>query len=377
VIVVDPRLHEAERVASLLGAEVPDDLTEAVRHCTVLVADEWTPELAPHVATARAVGAQVTCLAELVLRRAAVPVVGVTGTAGKTTACHRLAALLDAAGRPYAMARTARAANAWPDADLYEVAPRLRPPAVIIAELTSTHLVWMATSPQVAVVTCLWPDHAELHGSVGAYVAAKRRIVEFQRPDDVALLGPGVPFTGPGRTVRFTGDPADAAAAELGVPVAEVPDPVLPHRFRDVPGPPGIRVVDDSMAATPRKAVRGVERLAGELGGIARVVLLAGGEDPGVHRALEEELALREACAAVRGARVIAFGAAAPRLLAELPDARRADDLEAAMAAAAELARPGDAILLAPMFPLPMAARERFSSRWTSVSGSSSGSPAA
>jgi len=130
VIVVDPRLHEAERVASLLGAEVPDDLTEAVRHCTVLVADEWTPELAPHVATARAVGAQVTCLAELVLRRAAVPVVGVTGTAGKTTACHRLAALLDAAGRPYAMARTARAANAWPDADLYEVAPRLRPPAV-------------------------------------------------------------------------------------------------------------------------------------------------------------------------------------------------------------------------------------------------------
>ena len=65
-------------------------------------------------------GRRVTCLAELVLRRAAVPVVGVTGTAGKTTACHRLAALLEAAGRPYAMARTARAANAWPDADLYE-----------------------------------------------------------------------------------------------------------------------------------------------------------------------------------------------------------------------------------------------------------------
>ena len=103
MIVVDPRLHEAERVAALLGAELPDDLDAAARRCTVLVVDEWTPEHAPHVLAARAAGARVTCLAELVLRRAAVPVVGVTGTAGKTTACHRLAALLEAAGRPYAM----------------------------------------------------------------------------------------------------------------------------------------------------------------------------------------------------------------------------------------------------------------------------------
>jgi UDP-N-acetylmuramoylalanine--D-glutamate ligase len=367
VIVVDPRLHEAERVAMLLGAELPADLDQAARRCTVLVVDEWTPEHAPHVAAARAAGAEVTCLAELVLRRAAVPVVGITGTAGKTTACHRLAALLEAAGRPYAMARTARAANAWPDADLYELAPQLRPPSVLIAELTSTHLVWMATSPQIAVVTCLWPDHAELHGSVDAYVAAKRRIVAFQGADDVALLGPGVPFAGPGRTVRFAGDAADAVAAELGVPVVPVPDPALPHRFRDVGGPSGVRAVDDSMAATPRKAASGAARLATELGGLDRLVLLLGGDDPGVHRAAEEERALRAACAGVRGARVVAFGPAAARIAAELPDARVVADLEAAIAAAEALARPGDGILLAPMFPLTMGERERFSSRWASA----------
>ena len=98
MIVVDPRLHEAERVAALLGAELPDDLVAAAARCSVLVVDEWTPEGAPHVLAARAAGAEVTCLAELVLRRSAVPVVGITGTAGKTTACHRLAAMLDAAG---------------------------------------------------------------------------------------------------------------------------------------------------------------------------------------------------------------------------------------------------------------------------------------
>jgi UDP-N-acetylmuramoylalanine--D-glutamate ligase len=370
VIIVDPRLHEAERVAALLGAVLPDDLEAAARRCSMLVVDEWTPEHAPHVRAARAAGAQVTCLAELVLRRAAVPVVGITGTAGKTTACHRLAALLDAAGRPYAMARTARAGNAWPDTALYELAPRLEPPAVLVAELTSTHLIWMSTSPQVAVVTCLWPDHVELHGSLPAYVAAKRRIVEFQGPDDVALLGPGVPFAGPGRTVRFEGDPAAAVAAELGLPVVELPEPVLPFRYRPLAGPPGVRVIDDGMAATPRKAAHGLARLAAELGGVEWVVLLAGGGDPGVHRAAEEEMALREACAAAAGARVIAFGAAAARIAKELPGARVVPDLDAAIAAAEELARPGDGILLAPMFPLTMPERERLSSRWRSAARS-------
>ncbi len=364
MIVVDPRLHEAERVAALLGAELPADLVAAAGRCAVLVVDEWTPEDAPQVLAARAGGARVTCLAELVLQRSAVPVVGITGTAGKTTACHRLAAMLDAAGRPYAMGRTARAANAWPDADLYQRAPLLEPPAIVIAELTSTHLTWMSTSPAIAVVTCLWPDHAELHGSVRAYLAAKRRIVAFQARDDLALLGPGVPFEGPGRTVRFEGDPAAAVAAALGLGDVVAPDPVLPHRFRDVGGPPGIRVVDDGMAATPAKAAFGVARLARELGSLDRVVLLAGGLDNGVHRAAEEERALVRACAAVRGARVVAFGDAAPRIAALLPGATTVTDLDAAVAAGLALARPGDGLLLAPMFPLAMADRERFSCRW-------------
>ncbi len=364
MIVVDPRLHEAERVAALLGAELPDDLVAAAARCSVLVVDEWTPEGAPHVLAARAAGAEVTCLAELVLQRSAVPVVGITGTAGKTTACHRLAAMLDAAERPYAMGRTARAANAWPDADLYERAPLLEPPAVLIAELTSTHLAWMSTSPEIAVVTCLWPDHAELHGSVEAYVAAKRRIVAFQGPDDLALLGPGVPFLGPGRTVHFEGDPAAAVAYELGMGDVGIPDPVLPHRFCELAGPAGIRVVDDGMAATPAKAAFGVARLARELGSLERVVLLAGGLDDGVHRAAEEERALVRACDDVRGARVVAFGDAAPRIAALLPDATVVADLDAAVAAGLALARPGDGLLLAPMFPLAMADRERFSSRW-------------
>ena len=153
-------------------------------------------------------------------------------------------------------------------------------------------------------------------------------------------------------------------AYELGLGDVDVPDPVLPHRFCELAGPPGIRVVDDAMAATPAKAAFGVARLARELGSVGRVVLLAGGLDAGVHRALEEERALVRACGEVRGARVVAFGEAAPRIVAELPDATVVADLEAAIAAGLELARAGRRA----------AAGARCSrSRWPTASGSGAG----
>ena len=154
-----------------------------------------------------------------------------------------------------------------------------------------------------------------------AYVAAKRRIVAFQGADDLALLGPGVPFTGPAapcasRAIRPPRWPTSSdrrrgrARSRAAAPVPRLA------------GPPGIRVVDDSMAATPAKAAFGVARLARELGSIERVVLLAGRprrrRAPRAGGGAGAGAGLR---ARSRGARVVAFGEAAPRIVAELPDA--------------------------------------------------------
>ena len=76
--------------------------------------DVWTPEIAPRVALLRERGTVVRCLADLVLERAAVPTVGVTGTAGKTTTTAFLAYLLRSAGVTVHTSTTARAANLWP-----------------------------------------------------------------------------------------------------------------------------------------------------------------------------------------------------------------------------------------------------------------------
>ena len=239
----------------------------------------------------------------------------------------------------------------------------------MLCELTSTHLCYMEHSPQVAVVTCLWPDHVELHGSVERYVAAKARILAAQQPGDLALLGPGCdPLVGIGaaRQLRFEGDPAEAVARALGIDTAAIAagcaaDLALPHRFHELGARDGVRVIDDGMAATPAKSTAALRRLAGE-----RVVLLAGGHDQaGVHRAGAEVAMLDAACQAAAACRaVVVFGSAAERLRGRIPGAVVATDLEAAIDAGVRLAKVGDVLLLAPMFPLTMEERQSFATRF-------------
>ena len=67
--------------------------------------DVWTPEVAPRVALLRESGCVLRCLGDLVLERAAVPTIGVTGTAGKTTTAAFLTFLLRRPGSPCMRAR--------------------------------------------------------------------------------------------------------------------------------------------------------------------------------------------------------------------------------------------------------------------------------
>ena len=144
--------------------------------------DVRTPEVAPRVALLRESGCVVRCLADLVLERASVPTIGVTGTTGKTTTAAFLAYLLRGAGATVHTS-TAEAAGLSATAEL------VPPPTdgALLMELPSSHLCFTNRSPNVAVITCFRPEHLELHGSLERYRAAKEAIVRGQRPEDVVV----------------------------------------------------------------------------------------------------------------------------------------------------------------------------------------------
>jgi UDP-N-acetylmuramoylalanine--D-glutamate ligase len=367
--------------------------------------DVWTPEVAPRVGLLRESGCVVRCLADLVLERSPVPTVGVTGTAGKTTTTAFLAYLLRSAGATVHTSTTARAGNLWPTAEL------LPPPedGVVLLELTSSHLCFTTRSPTIAVITCFWPDHLELHGSLERYRAAKEAIVRHQRPGDVVVANEddadaaAIASLSPGRRFGFSaarevevgafvrgremvlreaagersfrlpprldaprlqallGAAATALAVGAEPPTLRAPDPP-PHRAVRVGRLGRTELIDDGMAATPSKTASALHALPD-----ASVVLVAGGElESGgrpVHASREERALLQEACAeARRVARlVVLFGPAAARLTRQF-DRRstlRAATLDEAIALASAHAEGAEVLVVSPMFPLRLADRER------------------
>lgn len=347
---------------------------------------------------------------DLLLRFSPVPVLGVTGTAGKSTTARLAEAMLRASGVEVLTADDAPADNAWPTARLLERVLAARPPAWCVAELTSNHLALCTTSPHIACVTNLWPDHADQHGGLAAYVAAKRRIVAFQGADDwvvaladdegaaelvagaaaraapVTLRGPaGDPGGGveSGRlVVRLDGEahdlgpaaslpaaPAAAAgllAATCALLAGATPSAIertlagwhgLALRRERIGEVAGSAVIRDALAATPAKAAAGLA-----LHDDASVVLIAGGSDDlggGPLAATPEEGALLERAAAEAARACVhacLFGPAAARLAPAFAAAGVASvTAHATLAGAARDARahaaPGRTLLFAPFFP--------------------------
>lgn len=372
----------------------------------VLIVDCWTAETSPLVRRHRAAGAVISSIGELLLARWNGRTLGVTGSGGKTTATRLIGAMLAASGVDATISDDARAANAWPTASLLD---RLPGAGWLLLELTSTHLAYMSSSPDVAVITGFWPDHDELHGSLERYRAAKTAIVRHHGADGVCVVNADDPGTrsfadvAPG--VVLHAGTAGPASAGIGVeggsvvarldgsvttvcPLASVAfsgpvlgvalsaavaalvcgadagavarvlatPPVLAHRGSRVGTIDGVEVVDASAATTPRK-------LVGALAGfdVTRLVVIVGGEVavggiPVVassQEVAELDLAL-DRLRTCRGA--VAFGAAAARCEGVLGVATLADACQAARATAA----PGDTIVLAPMFPLDMESRRAF-----------------
>jgi UDP-N-acetylmuramoyl-L-alanyl-D-glutamate--2,6-diaminopimelate ligase len=109
-------------------------------------------------------------------------VAGVTGTAGKTTVTHLLAAVLSAAGRPCGVIGTLSGARTTPEATELQALlaeHRRRGDAAVAIEVSSHGLDQgrvAATRFAVAVFTNLSPEHLDYHGTMEAYFAAKSRL---------------------------------------------------------------------------------------------------------------------------------------------------------------------------------------------------------
>src|SRR5256712_10849654 len=196
VTITDPKPKEelTEGLARLEGGDVKlvlgpssDDIALAEPDFVSVI-----PGIRPRSPTIlRALQRKVPVMTEMALffRLCPAPIVGVTGTKGKTTTTTLIDRVLSLGRR-----RVIVGGNIGTGAPLHLV-DSLTPEDIVVLELSSFQLETLGHSPHVAVVTNVLEDHLDHHGTRDAYISAKRDIVASQGARDIAGLNLDDPAT--------------------------------------------------------------------------------------------------------------------------------------------------------------------------------------
>jgi UDP-N-acetylmuramoylalanine--D-glutamate ligase len=384
----------------------------------LVVLSPGVPPEQPAIEVARARGVPVIAEIELASRWLKGRVIAITGTKGKSTTTTLTGKILERAGFDVTVGGNI-------GAPLSAQVDRSTPSTLHVVETSSFQLEGIVNfRPWIAVLLNVSPDHLDRHPNVEAYVAAKARIFENQRPDDWAVVNADDPIVlglarqARARLRRFAPhtelesgtviesgwivdrrneerDPlvplsaihllgphlvADVMAAATvgaiaGAPAKAMTEAVdtfrgLEHAMELVAESGAVRFVNDSKATNVEAALRSIESFD------AGLVPIIGGRFKGGDLGL-----LREPLKA-RAKAVVAIGEARPLVkhaLAEAVPVHEAGTIEEAVGMAFELARPAGVVLLAPacasfdMFRDYAERGQKFKDAVRKITGSTSG----
>lgn len=348
----------AEGIEVVLGGHEGAGVAEA----DLVVVSPGVPPIR-EIAEAEAKGIPIWGEVELAVRLLAkpAPVIAIGGTNGKSTVTSLVGALLERAGkRVFTGGNLGEPLAAHAD-ETFDV---------VVLEVSSFQMERVDTfRPKVSVLLNVTPDHLDRYPSMQAYADAKGNAFVRQTPDDLAVVpagddvclaqakrgkariltfGPGqvpYPMALAGKHNELNVAAALAAVSPWSIDgrvVAEVLATFrgLPHRMVRVRERNGVTFYDDSKGTNVGASVTAVRGIKED-----KCVLVAGGKDKGgSYEPLV--LALRE-----RGRAVVLIGEATEIIAKAIGDAvpmKRASSMDDAVRIAAELARPGDAVLLSP-----------------------------
>lgn len=266
-------------------------------------------------------GVRITCETDLFFQWCPAPVIGITGSAGKTTTTTLVGEALKRDGSHPVFVGGNIGYPLLPELE------RMTPESWVVMELSSFQLELVDHSPHGAAVLNLSPNHLDVHGSFEEYRASKQRILRYQEPHDWVVVPHGPGWVDPmlaghrGRKVFFSlsddiphgaffaegtvwwrggngqkavvradeilvpGDhnisnvlAATAIVASAGGDLAALTDVLrtfrgVPHRLEIVGIKSGVTYINDSIATAPDRTLAAVRAIK------QPVLLIAGGYD--------------------------------------------------------------------------------------------------
>jgi UDP-N-acetylmuramoylalanine--D-glutamate ligase len=377
----DPRLHEhfalPEALLQNLFAEVD-----------IVIKNPGITWHHPLLLLAQESGAEVIMDSTLFMALCPAPVIGVTGSKGKTTTASLVAHILETAGHQVVRVGISQTG-------VLSELPKVTKESVVVFELSSwrlSGLAGIAKSPKISIITNLYPDHLNYYGTMEEYARDKKYSTDFQSTKDTLVVSGKNEWTkfftdGTKAAVKMFGsDTSDAWQTEQALVLAEADgdcevlqkkqsflkgehffDNILaaslatrafgvslevitkalqtfrgvPHRFELVREIGGVQYINDTAATIPSATLASVQAVS------TPVILLAGGSDKGLPLA-----ALLEAMSRAKKTFLFA-GNGTDKILAELPESEQGKvvvvhSMEEAVERSWDTALPGETVLLAP-----------------------------
>lgn len=346
----------------------------------------------PAFEAAVAKGAKVTSEMEVFFDVCPCKKIAVTGSDGKTTTTTIIAKLMEKAG--YTVHLGGNIGH-----PLLAETFDMKPEDVAVLELSSFQLMRMTTSPEIAVVTNVAPNHLDIHKGMEEYVASKKNVFLHQHPGDKVVLNHDNEITyafaaeAPGHVTLFSRQNSmdEGVVIENDTicvkkngdsrPVLPIRDILLPgvhnienymaaigavdglvkdevirefaksfggveHRIELVRELHGVKYYNDSIGSSPSRTIAGLRAFK------QKVILIAGGYDKHIpYDVLGPDLVAHVKAMVLTGATAPKIRTAAEQ--AEGYDPRKLpiydiDDFEEAIKKAQTLAQPGDVVILSP-----------------------------
>jgi len=174
------RLKRFKNVKFILGKHRLED----IRWADIIVRNPRVRPSSPEMRLATRLGKRVESDVSLFMARCPCPIVGITGTRGKSTTTALVGEMLKRSGK-----------RVWIGGNIL-VSPltflnKVRKGDIVVLELSSWLLETtgnLGLSPHVAVVTNIMRDHLNSYEGMDDYVEAKAQIFRHQRPDDIVIL---------------------------------------------------------------------------------------------------------------------------------------------------------------------------------------------
>ena len=338
-------------------------------------------------------GAILTSEIEMVLRLAPCKIIGVTGTEGKTTTTSLIYEICKKAGYNCFLGGNI-------GKPIFTKINQMKPEDIVILELSSFQLMGMTVSPNIAVVTNIFPDHLNVHKSYEEYQDAKKSIFRNQTEEGIVILNKDNEITEKfadevkGKTIFFSStkklkngyvyDREDgfikkctngkcekilnkndiklrgihnyenicaALAATETVASKEAQIEAVKnfkgveHRLEFVREIDGVKYYNDSIGTSPASTIAGLNAFD------ENIILLAGGSDKGLdYKEIGEVIAKKVGTLILTGPTAQKIEEATKQALSEEKSIKiiHTNNLEESVKVAKEKARSGDIVLLSP-----------------------------